>query len=81
MAVHGVLLAGGGHPLGVGYLTSVRNVRLHADRLDDVPGELTVRATRLSGDDALILYQFDLTAGDRCLIEGRASVVLDAHRS
>lgn len=81
MAVHGVLLAGGGHPLGVGYLTSVRNVCLHADRLDDVPGELTVRATRLSGDDALILYQFDLTAGDRCLIEGRASVVLDAHRS
>ncbi|MFP5468033.1 MAG: 3-hydroxylacyl-ACP dehydratase [Gammaproteobacteria bacterium] len=81
MAVHGVLLAGDGQPLGVGYLTSVRNVRLHADRLDDVPDELTVRATRLSGDDALILYQFDITAGDRCLIEGRASVVLDASQS
>lgn len=81
MAVHGALLAGDGQALGVGYLTSVRSVRLHTGRLDDVPGELTVRATRLSGDDALILYQFDITAGDRCLIEGRASVVLDASRS
>lgn len=81
MAVHGVLLAGSGQPLGVGYLASVRGVRLHVGRLDDVAGELHVEATRLSGDDALILYQFAVSAGGRCLAEGRASVVLDANAS
>lgn len=78
MAVHGVLLAGDGQALGVGYLTSVRQVRTHVGRLDDIGDELRVRVVRLSGDDALILYQFDVFAAGRCLLEGRASVVLDA---
>ncbi|AVO49303.1 3-hydroxylacyl-ACP dehydratase [Melaminivora suipulveris] len=78
MAVHGVLLAADGAPLGVGYLTSVRDVRLYAMRLDDQAETLQVQAQRLSGDDRLILYRFDVRAGERMLIEGRASVVLDA---
>ncbi|SDM09743.1 Predicted 3-hydroxylacyl-ACP dehydratase, HotDog domain [Oryzisolibacter propanilivorax] len=79
MAVHGVLLAGGGTPLGVGYLTSVRDVQLHATRLDDRAGALQVRAERLSGDERLILYRFDVRAEDGTpLLDGRASVVLDA---
>lgn len=80
MAVHGVLLAGDGQPLGVGYLASVRSVRLHTDRLDDIADDLEVRVQRLSGDAAVILYAFDLLAGGRTLIDGRASVVLDAAR-
>ncbi|MBS0505944.1 MAG: 3-hydroxylacyl-ACP dehydratase [Proteobacteria bacterium] len=80
MAVHGVLLAGSGQPLGVGYLTSVRGVRLHVDRLDDVADDLHIEAERLSGDERLILYQFTVSAAGRCLVEGRASVVLDAQR-
>lgn len=80
MAVHGVLLAGDGQPLGVGYLASVRGVRLHTDGLDDVSEDLDVRVQRLSGDAAVILYAFDLLAGGRTLIDGRASVVLDAAR-
>ena len=78
MAVHGVLLAGHGQPLGVGYLASVRGVRLHVQRLDDIAEPLRIEATRLSGDDALILYAFSVRAAGRCLAEGRASVVLDA---
>lgn len=78
MAVHGALLADAGRPLGVGYLASVRGVRLHAERLDEVANELLVQATRLSGDDAVILYAFTVGAAGRCLAEGRASVVLDA---
>lgn len=78
MAVHGVLLAGDGRPLGVGYLASVRGVRSHVSRLDDVAEPLCVRAQRLSGDDNLLLYQFDVSAAGRCLIEGRASVLLNA---
>ena len=84
MAVHGVLLAGQsgqGQPLGVGYLASIRSVRLHVDRLDDLPDPLRVEVARLSGDDTLILYQFTLSAAGQCLAEGRASVVLNAEAS
>ena len=78
MAVHGALLAQSDAAPTQGYLTSVRGLSLHADRLDDQAGPLRVTAERLSGDARLILYQFSLHCGERCLIEGRASVVLDA---
>jgi predicted hotdog family 3-hydroxylacyl-ACP dehydratase len=78
MAVHGALLAQTDAAPTQGYLTSVRSLILHVDRLDDVADPLRVTAERLSGDARLILYQFSLHCGERCLIEGRASVVLDA---
>jgi predicted hotdog family 3-hydroxylacyl-ACP dehydratase len=78
MAVHGALVAGDDAPPRQGYLTSVRSVALHVARLDDVAGTLDVRAERLSGDGNHILYQFSLAHAGRCLLEGRAAVVLDA---
>lgn len=78
MAVHGVLLAGDDRPLGVGYLASVRDLRCHVERLDDQPGALRVQVCRLSGAAALLLYRFAVSAGGRCLVEGRAAVLLDA---
>ena len=78
MAIHGALLANTGDQPRQGYLTSVRSVSLHVARLDDLPGELRVQAERLSGDSNHILYQFSLSHAGRCLLEGRAAVVLDA---
>ena len=52
--------------------------RYARDMGDDLPGSLEVRAERLSGDANHILYQFSLAHGGRCLLEGRAAVVLDA---
>lgn len=78
MAIHGALLAGDNAAPRQGYLTSVRSVSLHVARLDDLPGQLEVRAERLSGDTNNILYQFSLSHAGRCLLEGRAAVVLDA---
>ena len=78
MAVHGALIAGDDAPPRQGYLTSVRSVSLHVARLDDLSGALDVRAERLSGDGNHILYQFSLGHAGRCLLEGRAAVVLDA---
>ena len=78
MAIHGALLANADDQPRQGYLTSVRNVSLHVARLDDLPGALDVRAERLSGDANNILYQFSLNHEGRCLLEGRAAVVLDA---
>lgn len=78
MAIHGALLANADDQPRQGYLTSVRSVSLHVARLDDLPGELSVQAERLSGDANHILYQFSLNHEDRCLLEGRAAVLLDA---
>ncbi len=78
MAVHGALVAGTEAAPRQGYLTSVRGVTLHAERLDDLPGPLDVRAERLSGDASNVLYRFTVGHAGRCLLEGRAAVVLDA---
>jgi len=78
MAIHGALLAGQDDAPRQGYLTSVRSVSLHVDRLDDLSGPLDVQAERLSGDANNILYQFSVGHAGRCLLAGRAAVVLDA---
>lgn len=82
MAVHGALIgqADGADPAQPrpGYLASVRNVTLHATRLDDIADDLTVRAERLMGDANNIIYNFTVSAGAAPLLAGRATVVLDA---
>jgi hypothetical protein len=39
---------------------------------------LTCEVTYLAGDSLTALYEFALRDGDRCLLSGRASVILDA---
>jgi predicted hotdog family 3-hydroxylacyl-ACP dehydratase len=80
MAVHGALLDARGAALGRGYLASVRAVKLHAARLDDVEGPLRVSAERLSGEGDHILYAFSVAGDAGELVGGRAAVVLDALR-
>lgn len=80
MALHGALLAlaRGVPPPKAGFLVSVRNVALHASRLDDVAERLfiDVQAGADNGDHCM--YEFALRADGRLLIEGRAMVMLDA---
>ena len=82
MAVHGALIGeaadGHGATPRAGYLASVRGVQLHAERLDDLDSTLTVRAERMMGDANNIVYSFEVSAGMRPLLSGRATVVLDA---
>ncbi len=78
MAVHGALLAGDGDRPSQGYLASVRGVSLHASRLDDLPDDLVIAAECLSGDAGTALYRFDVSHRGRCLVAGKAVVVLDA---
>ena len=78
MAVHSALLAAADEPPRQGYLASVRGVQLHVARLDDLPGELSITAERLSGDGNHILYRFAVSHAGHCLLEGRAAVILDA---
>ena len=77
MAVHGALLAGTDAPRQ-GMLASVRGVTLHTGRLDDIPGDLLVEAACLSSDGNNVIYGFSVRDGERILLEGRATVILDA---
>lgn len=78
MALHGALIGqqAGAEPTP-GYLASMRGVRLHRLRLDDLPGALTIEATRQAGDGQQILYSFTVTHGADAVADGRATVVLN----
>jgi len=78
MAVHGALRAQQG--LRPGMLAAVRDVLLRVDRLDDIDDDLLVRAECLYVDGSHLLYGFELRAGDRLLLRGRAVVVLADER-
>lgn len=78
MAVHGALTAGDSPRARAGYLVSLRNVSLHAARLDDVDAELAIAVSRFSGDGNTVLYDFSVSGAGRMLLEGRAAVVIDA---
>ena len=77
MAVHGRLVAGPAARPGSGYLASVRDVVLHAERLDAMPGDLMVEAELLMGDLKSASYRFTLTRNGADLLSGRAIVLLE----
>jgi predicted hotdog family 3-hydroxylacyl-ACP dehydratase len=87
MAVHGAIAGAalaGARSVGaaakaeVGFLAGLRDIRMHAQRLDDIESDLICEVRHLAGDAATALYSFELSAAERCLLEGRATVVLDA---
>jgi len=79
MAVHGALVAGAlSAKPEAGFLASVRALRLHVLRLDDIEGDLSCAALRIAGDRGTVLYEFESTSQACRLLSGRATVVLDA---
>ncbi len=85
MALHGALAsaapgANAAAASRVGLLASVRDVRLHVLRLDDIESDLFCEVTHLAGDNFTAMYEFALRDKDKPLLGGRASVVLDAGR-
>ena len=57
-------------------LASARDVVSHVARLDDIEGDLLIRATRISGDATALLYAFSISCGSMTLQAGRATIVL-----
>jgi predicted hotdog family 3-hydroxylacyl-ACP dehydratase len=83
MAVHGALIASRittspKSAAVAGYLASVRNVVLYADRLDNVEGDLVAMAELVTGDERTVLYDFSVSCGERVLMAGRATIVFNA---
>ena len=79
LAVHCALINGdAAGRLAHGVLAGARDVALNVDRLDDVPGPLTVRAERLVADPPRLLYGFVIEDEGRQLVSGRVAVVLSS---
>lgn len=79
MAVHGGLVArerGGVAPPGM--LVALRDVRLHATRIDTLAGPLDCDAECLAAGEASQQYAFRIHHADALLAEGRATVMLGA---
>ena len=78
MAVHGALIAPALHTeRRVGYLAAIRSAEFCVARLDDIEDELVVTAERQGGDTTTVLYTFSVSTGDRRLLAGRATVVIN----
>lgn len=76
MAVHGGLSAQAeGKQAKPGFLVSLRDVHLHVDFIDDLPGELLVIAERLLETPASWQYAFIIEHEGRVLATGRAAVI------
>ena len=74
MALHGALLSGG--PSRSGYLASVKALRCHAPRLDDIEGDMRIEAQSLLRRSDSSIYSFSLRGPEALLLDGQASVFL-----
>jgi len=76
MAVHGGLLAQrAGKVAAPGFLVSLRGVRLHVARIDDLSGPLDVHALKLLDGGSNWQYEFRVEYEGRLLAEGRVAVI------
>ncbi|MGH8116407.1 MAG: phosphotransferase [Rhodanobacteraceae bacterium] len=77
MAVHGALRTrvAGGSPQQ-GYVAALREVALHVERIDDLPGKLQVHVECLLALAGSLQYAFRLEHRGDVLATGRAAVVL-----
>lgn len=81
MAVHGAWDAQYDSKPRAGYLAALRDVSCARMRLDDLADDLIIEAEKIMGDDARVIYQFNIHAGASRIMSGRATVVLDADRA
>ena len=81
MAVHGAWDAKYDSKPRAGYLAALRDVACTTMRLDDLSDDLVIDAEKVMGDEARVIYQFDIHAGTNRIMSGRATVVLDADKA
>jgi predicted hotdog family 3-hydroxylacyl-ACP dehydratase len=81
MAVHGARSANFERKPRTGFLAALRDVTCCTMRLDDLADDLIIEAEKMMGDEARVIYQFDIHAGSTKVMSGRATVVLDADKA
>jgi predicted hotdog family 3-hydroxylacyl-ACP dehydratase len=80
MALHGFFTNSAGNRPRAGYLVGLRDVSCNVSRLDTLSEDLLITAEKLMGDEVRVIYQFALHAGERLVLSGRATVVLDTDK-
>ncbi|MBL6457037.1 phosphotransferase [Belnapia sp. T6] len=75
MALHGALSAGSA-PQRPGFVSSLRDVRMAASRLDTIAGPLRIEAVALVAESNGFIYRFDVAGEGRSLLAGQAAVIL-----
>jgi predicted hotdog family 3-hydroxylacyl-ACP dehydratase len=75
MALHGALSAGR-VPQRPGFVSSLRDVRMAAGRLDTIAGPLRIEAVALVAEAQGFIYRFDVAGEGRSLLAGQAAVIL-----
>lgn len=78
MAIHGALMAKNDTPPRVGFIGSVRDVRLHVDHLDGINAPLEIEAIKQLADENHSLYELRVSAAGKELMTGRAAVFLQS---
>jgi predicted hotdog family 3-hydroxylacyl-ACP dehydratase len=79
IGVHAGLLRGDRQTEGaIGYVGGVRDVVFQAERLDDIQTDLIVEAMPLFEGGDSYLYEFTITADERAVLSGRASIFVKA---
>jgi predicted hotdog family 3-hydroxylacyl-ACP dehydratase len=63
-------------PPAMGYLASVRDLKLDLEDLGAVPEDLRVTARRLGGDASGFIYEFEIRAGSEAVLSGRLAAKL-----
>lgn len=76
MAVHGGLATRNGGKPRTGFIGSMRDVKLHVQRLDDILAPLEIVAIKQLADANHSLYELRVCAAGRELMTGRAAVFL-----
>ncbi len=80
MAVHGGLLHGllqqqHGVKVSPGYLAALRDVNFYVMRLDNIKGDLRVKAARLIATETSLMYEFEVTINEMKILDARATVI------
>lgn len=78
MALHSVLTAGERGAPRAGRLIAVREMQLHAERLDTLAAPLIVDCRRIEASSDTLLYAFDVSCDDAPVAAGRALIVHEA---
>jgi len=77
IGVHGRLVASKRAKPAAGFLVTLRDVNMHALRLDDAGDVLTVEARRLADTGESVMCEFALRSAQRELLSGRATLLLE----
>lgn len=76
MAVHGGLIARQhGGRIDNGYLAVLRDVSFERMDVSNITNKIVIMAEKLMSQNGSMVYKFQVSADDQCILQGRATIV------